>query len=62
MGNVNRFAHGAAVSFSTDAVSQTIVEQLRDDSFEILLTQLKGSAAVSDHTLTITLCRDIERA
>jgi hypothetical protein len=42
------------------AVSEKLVEQLQDDSFEILLSLLKGSVKISDDVLAISICRDIE--
>ena len=42
------------------AVSEKLVEQLQDDSFEILLSLQKGSVTISDDVLAISFCRDIE--
>ncbi len=52
--------HHAVVSFVTDTVTEKLVEQFQDNSFEILLSLLKGSVAISDNVLAISFCRDIE--
>lgn len=53
--------HYPVVSFTTDAVSETIVEQLRDDSFENLLSLLDGSVSTKGDTISVTFCGDIKR-
>ena len=50
----------ASVSFETTVISEKIVGQLRDDSFDIILELLKGSVTIQDNTLTVTFCGDID--